>query len=328
MLFSICYTVITNFIVEFRLYNMYPGLHLLPFSMTFWIGPAFYFYIRHLIDSDFRFLMKQWWHFSFIILNYLHSIYHLIYERYSQNPFIHNFTEAIGSYALISIFIYVLISLRFVINYQKSIQHHLSNTEHVQLKWIKNFIKILFISFIIIFVVRLIDYKELIDFSRETYQGYLFGYRDYIYLFNSFTIFWLAIGGFKQAQMVYSRPDILNGLDDDKDYSIISAALIKLMNEQKLFLNPDLNLKMLSAVSHFSGKEISTALNHHLKKNFYWFVNEYRVEEAKERLGDPNNSHLKILAIAFDCGFSSKATFNRIFKEITGKTPKDFRTHS
>jgi len=328
MIFSICYTVFTSFIIEFRLYDRYPELHLLPFSLTFVIGPAFYFYTRSLINPEFRFSGKHWWHFSLIILNYLHSIYHLIYGRHLPHPFIHNFTEALPSYALISVFIYLLISYRFVANYQKSIQNIISNTAHVQLNWVKQFIIILFSAFIILFIARFIDYKDLVDFSREAYQGYMFNYRDYLYLGISFTIFWLSIGGFYQSQIVHSKNNFPNSPDDGKDYSGIGSALVKFMDEKKLYLNPELNLAMLGAESNFSGKEISVTLNHHLKKNFYWFVNEYRVEEAKMRLSDPQNDHLTILTIAFDCGFNSKATFNRIFKKITGKNPKYFRTHS
>jgi AraC-like DNA-binding protein len=198
----------------------------------------------------------------------------------------------------------------------------------MQLDWIKYFIKIFFSAFIILFIVRLVDYKNLIDFSEEIYQGYLFDYRDYIIMVISFTILWLSVGGFKQSQIVRSNNEYLNSLEDGKDYSIISNALLKFMDEKKLYLDPQLNLNMLSAESNISSREISLALNHHLKKKFYWFVNEYRVEEAKKRLGDAGNDHLKILTIAFDCGFNSKATFNRIFKKITGKNPGYFRNHT
>ena len=67
-------------------------------------------------------------------------------------------------------------------------------------------------------------------------------------------------------------------------------------------------------------------MNLELKKNFYTFVNELRIEEVKEKLRDPKNDNLKILSLAYDSGFNSKATFNRIFKQYVGLTPLEFKS--
>ncbi len=60
------------------------------------------------------------------------------------------------------------------------------------------------------------------------------------------------------------------------------------------------------------------------QKNFYSYINAFRVEEFKERVVSQKYTHLTILAIALDCGFNSKSTFNRIFKQATGITPNEF----
>ena len=70
---------------------------------------------------------------------------------------------------------------------------------------------------------------------------------------------------------------------------------------------------------------LSEVINSRLKKNFYDLVNGYRIEQVKKDLSDPAKSHLKILSLAFDAGFNSKATFNTLFKESTGQTPSDYR---
>lgn len=324
LLLSLCFTVVTSLILEFRLYDAYPQLHLLPFTMTFWIGPTFYFYIRHLIEPEFRMRRTHLWHFSFIGLNYIHSIYHLIYGRNFPHPLFHNFTEAVVTYALIFILIYLFISYKNVTKYQNSILNQLSTTDEVQLTWIKQVIRSLSVAFFIIAIVKLIDYRELIDYSIDSYQGYLFAYRDAVPLVISLTIYWLGFGGYKQLQTV-NNSDTSNPEIEDKDYSDIVEKLLSIMEEDKLYLNSALDLKMLSDATKVSTREISSALNKNLHKNFYWFVNEYRVEEAKKRISDPKYQHLKILSIAFDCGFNSKPTFNRLFKKVIGRQPKDFR---
>ncbi|MEZ4905955.1 MAG: helix-turn-helix domain-containing protein [Spirosomataceae bacterium] len=69
---------------------------------------------------------------------------------------------------------------------------------------------------------------------------------------------------------------------------------------------------------------LSAAINQNFGKNFNDFVNEYRIEEFKKQIQLPENKKLTLLAIAFDCGFNSKATFNQAFKKLTGQSPKEF----
>lgn len=92
-----------------------------------------------------------------------------------------------------------------------------------------------------------------------------------------------------------------------------------------IILVPELSLAMLSHQLKISPKLISTTLNNELHKNFHDFINDYRVEEVKKRLIDPQYNHLTILAIAMDAGFNSKSTFNRIFTKVTGMSPKGFK---
>ena len=58
--------------------------------------------------------------------------------------------------------------------------------------------------------------------------------------------------------------------------------------------------------------------------NFNDFVNKYRVEEVKKAFDNGDHKKSTLLGIAFDCGFNSKATFNRAFKKNTGLSPKDY----
>jgi AraC-like DNA-binding protein len=66
-------------------------------------------------------------------------------------------------------------------------------------------------------------------------------------------------------------------------------------------------------------------LNEKHKKNFFTFINEYRVHEVISRFSDSKNNNFTILAIAYDSGFNSKTTFNSIFKSQIGMTPKEYR---
>jgi AraC-like DNA-binding protein len=69
-------------------------------------------------------------------------------------------------------------------------------------------------------------------------------------------------------------------------------------------------------------------LNEKHGKNFFTFINEYRVKDVISRFGNPENDKFTILAIAYDSGFNSKTTFNSIFKSQTGMTPSQYREKS
>ena len=78
----------------------------------------------------------------------------------------------------------------------------------------------------------------------------------------------------------------------------------------------------------FSQKIISAVLNQYIQKSFNEFVNEYRVLEFKEKIVQPEFNHLTIAGIALECGFGSQPTFQRVFKEITGQSPSEFRKNA
>ncbi|MBC7000373.1 two-component regulator propeller domain-containing protein [Cytophaga sp. FL35] len=98
-----------------------------------------------------------------------------------------------------------------------------------------------------------------------------------------------------------------------------------LMDKNKLYLSHDLSLGNLSEHLQISANQLSYLLNEHIGKNFYDFINHYRVEEVKQRLRDSSYKGQTLSSIGLDCGFNSKSTFNRIFKNATGLTPSEYQ---
>ena len=98
------------------------------------------------------------------------------------------------------------------------------------------------------------------------------------------------------------------------------------MDEERPFINAELTVQDLSKQLNISRHHLTELLNNDIGKNFFTFINEYRVEEVKRRLLDARFEHLTIVAIAFESGFNSKSTFNSIFKQNTGNTPSQWKT--
>jgi AraC-like DNA-binding protein len=116
-----------------------------------------------------------------------------------------------------------------------------------------------------------------------------------------------------------------NGLSGAQQLLIVQK-LSETMQSKKPFLDPDLDLKKLSALSGISKHHISEALNQSAQKTFYQFVNEHRIEEVLLLLDKCKQNAVKpnILSLAFDVGFNSKSTFNLYFKKSTGFTPSGY----
>lgn len=100
--------------------------------------------------------------------------------------------------------------------------------------------------------------------------------------------------------------------------------LLDFSEREKPFLDRDLNIHTLSELTSIPKHHITEVLNEYYGKNFFTFINEFRVKEVISRMKDPANKNFTILAIAYDSGFNSKSTFNTIFKSITGLTPSQY----
>ena len=120
-----------------------------------------------------------------------------------------------------------------------------------------------------------------------------------------------------------SAPYARSGLEPAQCVQI-AAELGRLMTTEELYVDNQFDLQALSERSGWSPNYISQALNQGLKKNFFEFVNGFRVAAARNALADPDEDRT-ILEIALACGFGSKSTFNTVFKRLTGLTPSEFR---
>lgn len=97
------------------------------------------------------------------------------------------------------------------------------------------------------------------------------------------------------------------------------------MRDKKPYLDPDLRIDHVARALKIKRHHLTQVLNEEYNKNFFMYVNGFRIREAQMMMADENNMGKTILRIAFDTGFNSKATFNRIFKMVAGMTPVQYR---
>ncbi len=108
---------------------------------------------------------------------------------------------------------------------------------------------------------------------------------------------------------------------NDAELGRYRRKLDALLAEEELFADPQINLARLAERVGLSLNDLSFLINREYGMNFYALINGHRIEKVKRLLADGNHRHLTILGIAYEAGFTSKSTFNEVFKKVTGMTP-------
>lgn len=232
--------------------------------------------------------------------------------------------------------IYLIASFFILKKHSLKISKEFSYTENIDLKWLKYVVIMMAVIWsTVIFINILSNFNKFID--------YRFG-DNIIYVIITIVVFLLGYYGIKQ-QIIFApssgnmqnpeNPKNSNGSNEIKKQYLNSGLskedsqnhLHRLQNYMKAeqpFTNGKLSLKEVAEYLEVSTNHLSQVINENLDKNFFDFINGYRVELIKEKMQDKSNSHLTLLGMAYDSGFNSKSSFNTIFKKFTDTTPSQF----
>jgi len=133
-----------------------------------------------------------------------------------------------------------------------------------------------------------------------------------------------SVGEASQAEEVppakYTRSGI--SLEDAQRYKI---RMMKAMQDKELYLDCDLTLRQLARHVGISYHQASQVINGQMNQRFFCFVNNYRVQLAKDLMSDPKTSKMAIVDLAVEVGFKSKSSFYDAFKKMTEMTPTQFK---
>ncbi|MEM9622036.1 MAG: helix-turn-helix domain-containing protein [Pseudomonadota bacterium] len=101
--------------------------------------------------------------------------------------------------------------------------------------------------------------------------------------------------------------------------------LVRLMADEKAYMNPGLTLPKLSTLVQCPINHLSQVINAGFCMSFFDYLNSHRIEEAKRLLAEPSDRPQPILNVAFEVGFNSNSAFYSAFKRICGQTPAQYR---
>ena len=301
--------------------------------ITFTYGPLMFLYVKFMTNPDHKFNWVAILHFvpfvAFFIVSVVFRSQPVVRDLRSffvQDKLI-SLRIVYGISFFLSISIYSLLTFIEIKRHQDNLKNLVSFTSGViTLNWLKILSISFYGSYFILFIL-----------GGLNMIGNMIPFDPYFVIFVFITLFSFVYSfyGIKQPLIFgekLQQPEIKkdtekyskSGLKEELANEYLET-LISYMVENKPYLDRDLTIQDLSSLTGIPRHFITQVLNEKHKKNFFTFINEYRVKEVIQRFSDPKYNHYTILAIAFDAGFNSKATFNSIFKNQVGLTPSEYR---
>lgn len=298
---------------------------LVPF-IQFFTPIVFFISIVCFTNPDFRFRIAD---LKYLILPAFYMIL-LLLQQSSDAENRKLFKFFILGLILIQVILYTLLAYFEIRKHQKKILSFASDTIEIDLNWLEYIIISIFLLSITITLYN-------VFFNSSTLNAFT-------NLFLFIIILIVAYNSIKQKEIFpldsnhrneiiqinegQQSGELKRKIIPDSEMAILKLQLSELMNQQKPYLDSELNLIKLSELSKMTPHHLSYVINNGFNENFFSFINTFRVEKAKELLVKEDKNKLSMLGIAFESGFNSKTSFNTTFKKITGQTPSEFKKRS
>jgi len=316
--------------------NYSPNLYHI-FELAYWVeAPLLLWYVRSLVYRDYNwsrtdtlFLLPALAYIGYMIFDFYLVDTEINYALLSQGSIPQTFFEHLllgfAREALRVMFgIMCLIDIRHC---RQQIRNRYSNVDQIDLGWL-NFLVVAFLViriwavFVAVAIIASAHLSFDIDFNT---MGLIGNYTTFI-LVSALIFFSLMASSLFEG---VDSPEELVQIEAERDKADIDLAIAtkieRYMDQQKPFLAHILTLEQLANQLEIPSRTLSHIINHHFKHNFFEFINQYRVEEAKRILSDSEQRSKTMIDVMADCGFNSKATFNTFFKKLVGTTPSQYR---
>jgi len=297
----------------------------LPLQFSLALGPLIFFYVLKLTRPEYKFRFKDLLHFSPVLLE---LGVQALEVRDSINtgaatyatPAFQQLNPVLQLLAFVSVTIYLYLAHRQIGSFYRRLKFNGGDRYRYELRWLHN----LLVGFGLLWLLW-------IPFTAADYLYYhhqlgVYAYCP-LYLLLFVTIIWMAAAAHLKAEPdvraespSYLKPPLPAAMKQKGTW------LKKAVQANLYYQDPELSLSLLAEKLDLSPHELSRIINTALKKSFNDFISEYRVAEVIRKMQDPAYDHITLLGIAYDAGFNSRTTFHRIFKQLTGKSPAEYKS--
>ena len=318
------------------------------FPLAFLYGPLLYLYARMLSRGEHTFRRSYLWHFlpfGLVLVGLIPFFLQsgaekLAFARGASGGMLAEVLQIVTHVKIVHALLYVGVIFPLLGRHRRRMRETRSSVERVNLVWLRNLILGcvgLATMAAVLYLLSLQSDVPVIGLDPSSV------YDDVMLLGLAILIYAIGYMGLRQPEIFDGRsfalapavreqvaekvPYSRSGLDTGTAQQI-EAQLLEVMEREKLYRRGDLTLQDLAIATGISGHNLTEVINTRLGQNFYDFVNGYRVRDVRERLTDPEFSHLTLLAIGMEAGFNSKSSFNAVFKKHTSMTPSEYRARA
>jgi len=316
----------------------YPPLYLTSNSLYYFMGPLLFLYTKSLCYEDFRIQKKSLLHvlpFLFLVASTF-AYYHLkpafVPDAASMNGMAVSPYGNLSRYEILLYFcllnglllFYGILSLNTLAKYRRDLKDQYSNIHAIDLSWLS----LIILAYAIVWLLDLIVYLLLFVPGYSSLVLGILNERSGI-VNLAFAVL-ILLKGLKQSDLFtgISGQKYVTARLPQREIETYRKKLEAVMAGRKPHLDPELTLDNLAKTISIPARHLSQVINTGLNQNFFDFVSDHRIHEAKKMLSDPRNNDKTILDILYDAGFNSKSSFNDLFKRKTGMTPSEFRKNS
>ncbi len=298
--------------------------------------PLYFLYLKKLGEKDKRIRLSELWHFLPMLVelvislsiapNHAQEIIRGIdfsKPRYMElsidNNFYFNVLSLSGKFiGFVQAIVYTVLISKLFRTYKTKMKRRVATIDNRNLIWIRNaaivFAVECFFAGINFFGIYTNTYLFILSFAYLLFFGFFF----FIHALLQSDLSFIAENKHIDEEAKPAETNVLSEIQKEE-----LSHFLKQFSEKKLFLQPDLTLQKLSEELNIPTYKLTLLIKKANYKNFYDLVNHQRVEYSIKLLENlPKNYTLQ--AVGIDSGFKSRATFYRVFKEITGQTPSSF----
>jgi len=311
---------------DIRLATYFPWWSWLPLQCSLALGPLIYFYVVKITRAEYNFHWKDLLHFVPALLQQGILIWEVKKSissgaATSDTPIFQQLNPAVQLLTFISVFAYLYRCHQLIESYYRRQKFNEGDRYRYQLQWLHRLLMGFGLIWLLWIPYVAVDY---------------FFYHQQLSIHAYYPLYLVLAAVFMRiAVVVHLRPEPGAAVEAAPIQKPMLPAelkqrgtwLKKAVKAGGYYQDPELSLSSLAEKLALGPHELSRIINTVLKKSFNDFISELRVADVIQKMQDPAYDHITLLGIAFESGFNSKTSFNRTFKQITGKSPAEYKNY-
>lgn len=304
--------------------NDYPWVFYTTETTFFLWGPAIYFFFRSAFDHEFRLQKQHLWHT-------LPAVIHTAFLTFKFHMHSNEVKTALLQHGAMSVeedFVIHLLRNASVVVYlvicgwlwQK---HKKLKSKGSGKSWMPFFL-------VVFCLVEFIQILHFVDLETRTYNTYIYNFTSTLWFVVAITTLFKALRDpfftssdkTKPKTNQEPRKALISDVESEEIFNKIKRHII----EEENYKDLEMSVQKLAEAIDTTSKKTSWVINERFNMSFSDFINSYRIEAASHLL--INDNEKTVIEIAYEVGFNSKATFNRVFSKTKNTSPTQFRNEN